>query len=174
MLLDINAFSSQYDVRLLKDTDIPLVYRFCRRNPLYYQYCPPFVTEDSIRHDMTALPPGKTKDDKYYMGYFDRHKLVAIMDFIMKYPDNNTSYIGFFMTNASIQNKGVGSSIIAELCAYLPAIGISCIRLGWVEGNPQAAHFWHKNGFAETGITRETDDYTIIAAQRTLPALRRI
>ena len=77
----------------------------CRQNDLYYQYCPPFVTEDSIRKDMAALPPGKTANDKYYVGYFDEHRLVAVMGFIMGYPDKGTSFIGFFMTDASIQNR---------------------------------------------------------------------
>lgn len=166
MMLDIKAFSNQYEVRLIKDADVPSVYALCRRNTLYYQYCPPFVTEDSIRKDMTTLPPKKTANDKYYVGYFDSHGLVAIIDFIMEYPDKDTAFIGFFMTDTSVQNKGVGSAIITDLCTYLPTIGISRIRLGWVKGNPQAEHFWHKNGFIETGITYETDGYTVIVAQQ--------
>ncbi|MCM1557955.1 MAG: GNAT family N-acetyltransferase [Butyrivibrio sp.] len=130
--------------------------------------CPPFVTEDSIRKDMTALPPGKTAEDKYYVGYFNRHGLAAVMDLIMGFPNNDTAFIGFFMTDVSIQNKGTGSKIISELCTCLSESGISSIRLGWVKGNPQAEHFWHKNGFAETGATYETDGYTVIVAQRVI------
>ena len=167
-MLDINAFSNQYEVRLIKDTDVRQIYMFCRQNVLYYQYCPPFATEDSIRKDMAALPPKKTADDKYYVGYFDRHGLAAILDLILEYPNKDTAFIGFFMTDASIQNKGIGSTIITDLCAYLSGIGIPYIRLGWVKGNPQAEHFWHKNGFEETGITCETDGYTVIVAQRAL------
>jgi len=166
MKLNISNFSNQYKVRLIEDTDVPQVYMLCRRNPLYYQYCPPFVTEDSIRKDMAALPPGKTADDKYYAGYFDGQRLIAVMDIIMGFPDADTSLIGFFMTDASIQNKGVGSRIVTDLCTYLSQLGISCIRLGWVKGNPKAEHFWHKNGFIETGISSKTNDYTIIVAQR--------
>lgn len=168
MTLDIKSLSRQYEIRLIQDTDVPVVYELCRRNTLYYQYCPPFVTEDSIRRDMTALPPKKEKTDKYYVGCFDKRRLIGVIDLIMGYPDNQTAFIGFFMTDIAIQGKGVGSAIIADLCASLSEIGILYVRLGWVKGNPQAEHFWHKNGFTETGITYETNGYTVTVAQRAI------
>lgn len=168
MRLDTRAFSQQYEVRFLKDADVPQVYALCRQNALYYQYCPPFVTADSIRKDMLALPSTKTADDKYYVGYFDGNGLVAVLDLIMEFPDEDTAWIGFFMTDVSIQSKGVGSAIISDLCTYLSGTGISCVRLGWVRGNPQAAHFWHKNRFAETGAVHENGAYAVAVAQRML------
>ena len=48
------------------------------------------------------------------------------------------------MTEVSIQNTGIGSSMIDGLCRYLAGIRLSSVRLGWVKGNPQAEHFWHK------------------------------
>lgn len=90
------------------------------------------------------------------------------MDFIMAYPDEKTAFIGFFMTEVSVQNTGIGSKIINNLCSCLTDIGLSVVRLGWVKGNPQAEHFWHKNGFTETGITYDTDNYTVVIAQRVL------
>ena len=95
-------------------------------------------------------------------------ELSAVMDFIMAYPDEKTAFIGFFMTSASIQNTGIGSNIIDDLCRYLADIGLLSVRLGWVKGNPQAEHFWHKNNFKETGITYDTDNYTVVVAQRVL------
>lgn len=41
-------------------------------------------------------------------------------------------------------------------------------RIVWVKGNPQAEHFWKKNGFVETGATNETDKYTVVVARRGL------
>ena len=34
------------------------------------------------------------------------------------------------------------------------------------EGNPQAEQFWCKNGFRETGVTYNSDEYTVIVAQK--------
>lgn len=166
--MDITKFSNQFQVRRLDQNDIEAVFALCSRNSLYYQYCPPSVTRQSIIEDMKALPPDKDLADKYYLGYFSGKKLIAVMDFIASFPEETTAFIGFFMTDVSVQKKGIGSSIIDELCACLPDAGFIRIRLGWVKGNPQAEHFWHKNGFAETGVTYESNGYTVVAAQRKL------
>lgn len=166
--MNISFFSNHYDVRRLDRTDVTDIYSLCSKNSLYYQYCPPFVTEQSILDDMIALPPGKEAYDKYYVGYYKGEELIVVMDFIMAYPDEKTAFIGFFMTATTIQNAGIGSGIIDDLCYYLADIGLSSVRLGWVKGNPQAEHFWHKNNFTETGITNDTNNYTVVVAQRAL------
>lgn len=166
--MDISSFSDHYQVRCLDHADIPAIADLCRGNPLYYQYCPPFVSEESIARDMTALPPGKDLSDKYYIGYFEGRKLTAVMDLILAFPDNRTAFIGFFMTDISVQKKGIGSQIIEELCINLKKYGYLSVRLGWVKGNPQAEHFWKKNGFTETGVTYDTDGYTVVVAHKDL------
>ncbi len=164
----ISAFSEAYSVRELKKSDIPEIFSLCKENALYYQYCPPFVTMENISDDMTALPPGKTEADKFYVGYFDGEKLIAVMDFIRGYPEEETAFIGFFMTDRSVQNTGTGSGIINELCRFLPWFGFLRVRLAWVKGNPQAEHFWLKNGFEATGTTHDTNGHTVVSAERNL------
>ena len=161
-------FSVRFTVRKLTEADVPSVLALCRENMLYYQHCPPFVTEGSILSDMKALPPGKTLEDKYYLGYFDGGRMIAVMDYIHAFPNGETDFIGFFMVSMSSQKKGVGSGIIQELCAYLPEEWTKAIRLGWVQGNPQAEHFWKKNGFWQTGVTSKTDHYMIVYAEKSL------
>ena len=97
---------------------------------------------------MKALPDGKDISDKYYIGYYDGKELIAVMDLIMSYPKEQNAFIGFFMTSLSIQNTGIGSCIIDELCQYMKKSGITGLRLGWAKGNLHAEHFWHKNGFS--------------------------
>lgn len=169
--MEIEQFSSKYNVQIITNEDVKSVYELCRKNELYYLYCPPFVTEYSIRQDMRALPPQKKMDDKYYIGFFDGEHLIAVMDFIDAYPDAKTAFIGFFMTDISIQQKGVGTEIISELCDYLHEQHYKKVKLGWVKGNPQSAGFWHKNGFMETGVSYDTNGYTVIVAQRILSEL---
>ncbi|MBR3508064.1 MAG: GNAT family N-acetyltransferase [Lachnospiraceae bacterium] len=162
------SLSDKYAVRRLSEADISKILSLCEKNTLYYQFFPPFVSEQSIRDDMNALPPGKTMTDKYYVGYYDEDRLIAVMDLIMAFPNKTTAFIGFFMTEADAQRKGLGSALITELCNAMSGIGIKEVRLGWVKGNPQAEHFWKKNGFAETGATNETDKYTVVVARRGL------
>ena len=166
--MDVSLLSDRYLVQMMGESDVERIYELCRKNSLYYQYCPPFVSEESIISDMKTLPPNKDMRDKYYVGYFDGERLIAVMDLIMGFPDETTAFIGFFMTDAAIQNTGIGSGIIEDLCVYLAQIGISKVRLGRVKDNPQAEHFWHKNKFVETGVFYDTDKYTVIVAQRYL------
>ncbi len=163
-----SSLSGKYTVRKLSEADIPKALSLCEKNTLYYQYCPPFVSDQSIRDDMNALPPGKTMADKYYVGFYDGEKLVAILDLIISFSDKGTAFIGFFMMDTEVQNCGVGSEIISEVCFSLKQIGMEEVRLGWVQGNPQAEHFWIKNGFVATGATNETEDYVVVIARREL------
>ena len=152
--MNIALLSSNYNVRRLNIADVQDIYSLCIRNESYYRYCPPFVTKQSILNDMKALPDGK--------------ELIAVMDLIMSYPKEQNAFIGFFMTSLSIQNTGIGSCIIDELCQYMKKSGITGLRLGWAKGNLHAEHFWHKNGFQETGITYNAGSYTVVLANRNL------
>ncbi|MBQ8975310.1 MAG: GNAT family N-acetyltransferase [Oscillospiraceae bacterium] len=166
--MDITLFTNRYRVRRLDRADVPDVYSLCGKNRLYYEYCPPAVTKQSIIRDMDALPAGKDVRDKYYVGYYDGEKLIAVLDIITAYPEDKTAFIGFFMTDVSVQNSGVGSGIISDLLLYLKGSGFSGVQLGWIEGNPQAEHFWHKNGFAQMETVHDASGHTVVKARREL------
>ena len=143
----IKDFSKTFYVRKLDKDDIELIYDLSCKNHIYYQYHPPFVTRESILDDMKALPPGKSYDDKYYIGFFENDSLVAIMDLILDYPTKGIAFIGLFMTNIQYQHKGIGSNIISEITMSLQSLGYRKIRLGVDKGNPQSYSFWSKNNF---------------------------
>lgn len=165
--MDIQALSKVYKVTKLEEADIPAVYELCLGNPQYYKHCPPAVSVESIHADMQALPPGKALKDKYYIGFRSGEKLIAVMDLVWEYPDEKTAYIGFFMVDAKMQSKGIGSGIIEEVCRYL-ASRFSYVRLGYVKRNMQSEHFWIKNGFLPTGKISKTTDYDVVMMQRRL------
>ena len=146
--MEIGALSKAYYVRKLEPTDVDTIYDVCRGNPVFYQYHPPFVTRESIWEDMTALPPGKSGEDKFYVGYFEGEALVGILDLILDYSESGIAFIGFFMTNAAYQRRGIGSKIIGEAITYLKSLGYRESRLGVDRGNPQSYAFWRKNGFS--------------------------
>ncbi|MDD3796524.1 MAG: GNAT family N-acetyltransferase [Lachnospiraceae bacterium] len=166
--MNIEAFSDRYKVRLLTEADAGAVFELCKNNTIYYKYCPPFVTVQSVLADMKALPPRKTAEDKYYIGFYEEKKLTAVMDFIDDYPEPKIAFIGFFMTDVSVQNKGLGTEIISCLCDYLTALSYSAVRLCWVKGNPQAEHFWMKNYFVPVSETKSSAADRVIMAERRL------
>ena len=96
--------------------------------------------------DLKALPPDKTCEDKYFIGFFEYEALVGIINLITAYPDDETVFIGFFMLNIKYQHKGIASRIIKESIEYLKTEGYKKIRLGVDKGNPQNFSFWKKNG----------------------------
>lgn len=155
-------------IRKLIDKDIPDILALCKKNRKFYKYCPPFVSEKSIKNDMETLPPGKKSEDKYYIGFWKGNELLAIMDLVLKYPNEDTAFIGFFMTNTDIQRKGIGTKIIAMLCNTLKEKEYRYIRLGYMKGNKQSKNFWIKNDFLPTGDIEKTENYEIIIMQKNL------
>ena len=164
--MDITKLSTKYKVCRLTEKDIDIVLELCMGNPLFYQYCPPAPTKESIAHDMAALPPGTKNEDKYYLGIYEEDKLIAVLDLILNYPNENTAFIGCFMVSSERQKKGLGTMLIKEMIDCLLINGYAFTKLGYVKGNPQAKAFWFKNGFVETGLETITEDYTIVISQR--------
>lgn len=166
--MDMKELSSKYQVRKMTAHDVDSIYELSIGNPMYYEYCPPYVTKESIVDDMRALPPGKSLDDKFYVGYFSNNKLIAIMDLIFSYPNKNTAWIGLFMMHRDYQGKGNGSSIIEECVTHLKHLDFEAIQLAFAKGNSQSEAFWQKNGFYKTGRESENEGYTAIVMQRIL------
>ncbi len=168
-LLDMNikALSDNYSVRKIEDADVLTVLKLCEGNKQYYQHCPPMVTEESIRADMQALPPKKGIEDKYYVGFYDGEKLVAVLDLIVEYPNEETAFIGFFMMCSELQGRGIGTLIVNDVCACLKK-DFAFVRLGYVDSNKQSEQFWRKNHFMPTGVVSKTENYNIVILQRAL------
>ena len=103
-------FSQKYAVRPLTAGDVDKILALCAENEQFYCYHPPLATRESVLEDMTALPPGKCTVDKHYLGFFDRETLVAVLDLIERYPQDDTAYIGFFMTKKERQGRGLGTA----------------------------------------------------------------
>lgn len=168
--MDLSKLSLQYTVRKLNAEDVDSVYELASGNPMYYRYCPPFATQESILRDMKALPPRTTAADKFYIGFWEVGKLVAVMDLILNYPDTQTAFIGFFMMSREKQGMGIGSRIVQECFCCLKSLDYHFIRLGFAKGNFQSEAFWKKNGFEETGIETgvetENGGYTVVVLKK--------
>jgi ribosomal protein S18 acetylase RimI-like enzyme len=166
-MIDISALSRRYAVRRLHETDAEDVLDLCRGNAQYYDYCGAEPTMEQVLSDLRVTPPGVGPADKYYVGFYEGGHLVAVLDLIDGYPDPDTGFIGFFMVDASVQKQEVGSGIIRDVCAYLKETGKRRVRLAMAEDNPQAKHFWKKNGFLV--VSRAAmDGWTALVAAKTL------
>jgi GNAT superfamily N-acetyltransferase len=139
----------------------------CEGNAQYYLYCGMRPSLQQVLYDMQILPEGVERSRKHYVGFFDREDLVAVMDCVEAYPDPGSVYIGFFMMNALLQGRGIGSAVISGVAGYLQSIGVKRLRLAIARDNPQATCFWFKNGF-KVVKEAEMDGWTALVADRWL------
>ncbi|HFU4377332.1 GNAT family N-acetyltransferase [Streptococcus suis] len=163
----ISNLSTRFQVRKLTEADLEQVLALYQTNPLYFEHFPPLPSLESLANDLIDCPPGKELSDKYFLGFWDKERLVAILDLIDGYPTEDTYYIGLFMVDAHFSGQGLGSKIIAELLPQL-ATRFKKVRLGYVESNPQSSHFWSKVGFCPTGEVKELAGKTIVIAEHAL------
>ena len=110
-------------------------------NPLYFEYCPPKSSIESVLNDLRALPPGKRLKDKFYLGFFNDNQLVAVMDYIVSFPQEDTIFIGLFMVDIKESGKGIGSYIIDEALNVFKREGYVKVRLAYMKGNSQSSRF---------------------------------
>lgn len=159
---------SQLDhARILTREDIPLVLKLYESNPLYFYYCPPTPSGVEVWEDMTRLPPGKSSEDKFFLGFWKGRDLVAVMDFVYGYPDKETVFIGLFMVDSSWQDRGVGSRLIVDSLAFFSK-KYHKVRLACVKGNPQSENFWKKQGFLLTGEEAQESTYSVYLMEKSL------
>ena len=166
--MNINKLSAIYKVRKLDIDDIESIYELSIKNPMYYEYCPPFVTKEGVLADMKALPPNKAYEDKFHIGFFENEQLVAVMDLIIGYPTDEIAWIGLFMMEQCYQGKGIGSKIVDGCCTYLKELGYSYIDLAYAKGNPQSEAFWLKNQFLKTGAEADLGEFIAVKMRRKL------
>lgn len=162
--MKISRFSNHYQVRKLADADLEQVLALYQTNPLYFEHFPPLPSMESLANDLVECPPGKELSDKYFLGFWDKERLVAILDLIDGYPTAEIAYIGLFMVDSRLAGQGLGSKIIAELLSQL-ATHFKKVRLGYVESNPQSSHFWSKVGFCPTGEVKELAGKNIVLTE---------
>lgn len=165
--MKISQFSTQYQVQKLTEADLEQILALYQTNPLYFDHFPPLPSLESLANDLVDCPPGKSLSDKYFLGFWDKDNLVAVLDLIDGYPTEDTAYLGLFMVDANLSSQGLGSTIIAELLPQL-ATSFKKVRLGYVESNPQSSHFWSKVRFCPTGEVKELAGKTIVIAEYTL------
>lgn len=165
--IELKMLSKRYDIRKLDFDDVEMIYAFCRSNTQYYEYSGRDISVELIESDLKITPPGIPMEQKYYIGFFEKDRLIAVMDLIDGYPAEDCAYIGFFMMNKELQGAGIGSRIIAEVLEYLNGLGFERCRLGIDKENPQSNHFWRKNGFK---VVKEVvqEQGVILVAEREL------
>ena len=128
-MLNISQLSTKYRIKKMEEEDISRILNLENGNPLYFAYCPPKPCRETVLNDLKALPEGKCFEDKFYIGFFENDRLIAIMDFILSFPKEDTIFIGLFMMDRKESGKGKGSAIIIEALTAWKRAGYKKARL---------------------------------------------
>ena len=100
----------------------------------------------------TALPEGKTYDDKFVFGIYLGSAMVGCADLIRGYPNPTTALLGLLLVSEARQRHGVGRhaySLIEQFVRTWETC--DCVRIGVVRTNEEVIPFWSKLGFKPSG-----------------------
>ncbi len=168
MKLPFERISEAYQVRRITDGDLPELLALAQGNAAYYTHMHETPELETLRGDLTKLPPRTTPEDKYFLGYYQEGRLCAALDLITRYPAPEMAFIGWFVIRKDLQGKGIGTSMAGELFALLKDCGYHAVRLGYVKGNEESRAFWVKQQFSPTGVETDGGAYKIVVMQKDL------
>lgn len=145
-----------YSVLTLNAKDLEAVNQFCLANPSY------FIMESGEGADLTAardifesLPVGVSSTEKFIKGFYIDDQLVGLAEGIQNYPDIGTWIIGLFIIAEAYRNQSLGAHFLTALEDTLKTSGARTFRIGVLDANPAALHFWETQGYQKTGEVKE-------------------
>ena len=168
-LPDVQALGTNYEVRRIRERDIADVYRLCKSNKRYYRALGGGVpTRESLTEVISDVPEGSGAENKFFVGFYEDGKLLAVLDLITGHPNEKSAFIGWFMVDAERHRQGIGSQILADVRAAVKGWGYDSISLGCIKENAEALAFWQNNGFTPTGEETPTGKHTTATYELTL------
>ena len=118
---------------------------------------------ESLTEIISRVPEGAEAGDKFFVGFYNAERLVAVLELITGYPEKDDAFIGWFMVEGSVQRKGIGSQIFADVRAAMSAQGYDYLSLSCEKENTEAIAFWQAQGFR-----KEKEDDARISFVRTI------
>ena len=166
---DIGMLSSEFAVRRITEAEISEVYRLCRENRRYYRNLKTKPTLRGLTEVISEVPEGTAPEAKHFVGFYDgEERLTAILDLITGYPEDDDAFIGWFMVDAAMQGRGIGSQIFADVRAAMSGQGFDFLSVGVSKENSDAIDFWQKQGFAFSGKEIEWNGRNVALMERSI------
>lgn len=149
-LATLQAQLPNFEIKLLTLADQEALLALEQSNPRYHQYFSANeLTLAEMADDLTAHPTGMAADQKQVFGFYLAHKLVAVLDVLNQYPEQDFMFVGLLMVNAAYQRKTVGSVIMTGLMQAALHSDIHCLQLTRVTADTGVKQFWEKLGFED-------------------------
>jgi ribosomal protein S18 acetylase RimI-like enzyme len=102
------------------------------------------------------VPEGRSPEDKAPFGVWADGQLVGVLDLLLRYPDDETVYLGLLLIERGRQGQGIGRATLEALDREVAARWpwARRLRLSVVRTNDNVLGFWRRMGFSETGEVR--------------------
>ena len=139
--------------RLYMENDLDTLTSFISDIRDYYD----MIQERSEARELASeifceMPPDFPSECKIVYGIFDSGRMIAVLEGLRGYPDEDTFYLGFFAVSDNYRRKGTGKSIMQ---LFENSCTQSHIRLGVIEENTSGRAFWENLGFKPVKIVED-------------------
>jgi GNAT superfamily N-acetyltransferase len=152
----------------LTSNEEPMLQRFFDANPQYFLAVngEPAGPDEAHEEIHGELPPGWSFTKKWLIGYVDaQNELVAMANIISDLLAPGVWHIGLFVVATSRHGIGDAQTLHHGLETWAMENGAQWLRLGVVQGNARAEHFWESLGYIET---RTRDDVAMGKLKNTI------
>jgi GNAT superfamily N-acetyltransferase len=160
-----------YRTKLLTFADLPALQDLLEKCADYMELVSGSPTSSNEAEMLVAsLPPGKSLDDKYIIGIFDKTMhMVGFVDALKDYPDAGDWWVGLLLLTPNARGRGIGTQLYRAFESWASAQGAKRVYLGVIEANPRAHAFWERLGFdrvEKRGSRDETVAHTVWVMRR--------
>lgn len=128
------------------------------------------INIDIILQDIKDKPESVNIANKHYnIIANDKNEVVAVLDYLEHYPDNECLYIGLFMVDGSLQKNGIGHGFIDWFISNYVSNKFCRVRLGVVDTNIKGMKFWQAQGFSKIKTVKvPKHNWTVHIMERTI------
>jgi GNAT superfamily N-acetyltransferase len=137
----------------LTSNEEPMLQRFFEANSQYFfaAHGEPAGPNEAHEEIHGELPPGWGFTKKWLIGYINaQNELSAMANIISDLLAPGVWHIGLFVVATSRHGSGDAQTIYRGLETWAIENGAHWLRLGVVQGNARAEHFWKSLGYIET------------------------
>lgn len=139
---------NEYTFHSVTSENQQAAYSIYQKNQAYFALTKETPSIEQLMRDMTVLPPSVVQEQKVFSIIYYDQKPIAVMDYLVDYPQEGTAYIGLLLVGE--RRKGHGQAIYQQVEQDWRLKEISLVSLAVIEENTAGRSFWESQGFKET------------------------
>lgn len=121
--------------------------------------------------EFTAIPEGKSLDDKYMLGIFDSQaELIGLIEGIRNYPEDRSWWVGLIMLAPKHRCQGLLYPLTKGFEQWIAMQGMDYVMGSVVEANSKVLRLWQQMGFE---VVRKVERESSNSKSHSLSVIRR-